>query len=180
MWRFLLLLALFFASLIEPHNLFAIASPTPPLIDPHGPPPRLPEEIAAPAPAPALAVERERLQKFVLAFLEAASGPDVEPELKFFAHQVSYLDRMNLTQEDLRRAFTRKRERWPHRHFTLHGPLKIEPQTAGRVQVTAPIRYELQHGQEHASGKVSRIFLLQRSAPNDFKIIGLSEREAGS
>ena len=177
MRRLLLLLALLFADVIPPHNLFAIAPPTPPLIDPHGPPPRLPEDIAAPARAPVFG--QERLQKFVLAFLEAASGPNVEPELKFFADHISYLDRTDLTQDDLRRALTRKRERWPHRRFALNGPLKIEPQTADRVQVTAPIRYELRNGQEQASGDVSRILLLVPSGPNDFKIIGLNERKAG-
>ncbi len=90
---------------------------------------------------------------------------------------MNYFGARNVSREKVRRDLIRYDERWPERQFWLAGDLKIDRRRGGEVRVTFPLRYNLRRGSAHASGKVMKTIVLQKSGSNDFKITGVSERK---
>ncbi len=155
-------------------------------VEPHAPPPRLPEDMppatpATPVPAtssaPAPDFGSERLRDYVGAFVLAGLDPKVGAELEFFADRVDYFGERNVGREKIRRDLVRYDRLWPDRRFWLAGGLEVEREAGGKLQVTFPLRYELRHGSRHAAGMVRKTLVL-REAGNDLEIVAVNETKA--
>ena len=116
----------------------------------------------------------ERLSDYVGAFVLAGVNARVASELEFFADRVTYFDQGVLDRERIRRDLEKYDPRWPERRFRLAGPLQVEPESAGRLRVNFPLRYELRNGSKHATGTVRKSLVLER-AGDDFQIVAVQE-----
>jgi len=165
----------------------ASKSINPAVMDPHAPPPPLPEDVEQPTATP---VEpragsisppdsaddaKEQLQDYVGAFILAGLDPQVGAELDFFAGRVNYFGEMNVSREKIRGDLVRYDERWPQRRFWLAGDLMVAREPGGLLRVTFPLGYELRNGTKSASGKVRKTLTLRNKGAGDFEIIGVSE-----
>lgn len=172
------------AGVAQPNDRAPLADVRPPhSLEPHGPPPPLPEnpppappQLTPPVPVP---FQREQVRRFIIAFLQASSAPDVEAELKFFAEHVDYFGQRQISREEIRRDLARYDARWPERHFTLGGKIQLQTQPDGRVRVIFPLRYELRNGARHSSGELLRTLVLQRKLPNELEIVAVISERAG-
>ncbi len=162
----------------------------PPAIDPHAPPPPLPEDAAQRAATPReqsrggyisptepLNDGKERLRDYVGAFILAGLDPRVGAELEFFAERVNYFGEANTSREKIRRDLLRYDQRWPQRRFWLAGDVALTRAPGGLLRVTFPLRYELRNGRKSASGKVRKTLTLRRSGAGDFEIAGVGEEK---
>lgn len=169
-----------------------VAAPAPtkvitePGIEPHAPPPRLLEDVPATATprrhqASAAGEEprygTERLRDYVGAFVLAGLDPAVGAELEFFADRVDYFGEKNIGQARIRHDLLRYDRKWPERRFWLAGEVKVDRPGNDRIRVTFPLRYELRHGHQHASGKVRKTLILQKTGGNGLEITGVNERK---
>ena len=159
-------------------------------MDPHAPPPQLPEDVAQ-SPATPVGQSRaenasppepaddgkERLRDYVGAFVLAGLDPQVGAELDFFAGRVNYFGEANISREKIRKDLARYNARWPQRRFWLAGDLEVTDQPGGLLRVTFPLRYELRNGRKTASGQVRKTLTLRRSGPGDFEIVGVREEK---
>jgi Putative peptidoglycan binding domain len=118
----------------------------------------------------------ERLRDYVAAFVLAGLDPHVGSEVDFFADRVQYYDDGNLNREKIRQDLQRYAARWPERRFWLAGDIHVEPQTATRVRVTFPLRFDLHNGSKHSSGKVDKSIVLE-AAGDDLEIVAVNERK---
>ena len=116
----------------------------------------------------------ERLNDYVGAFVLAGVNARVASELEFFAERVNYFDQGVLDRERIRRDLEKYDQRWPERRFRLAGPLQVKPESAGRLKVNFPLRYELRNGSKHAIGTVRKSLVLER-AGDDFQIVSVQE-----
>ncbi len=155
-----------------------------PMIDPHGPPPRLPEDLPNPTPASASqrstreqgeAYDRERLRDYVGAFVLAGLDPKVGAELEFFADRVDYFGESNVPRERIRGDLLRYDKRWPDRRFWLGGEIEVGRASGGRLRVTFPLHYELRNGSRSASGLVRKALTLRQAVDGELEIVGVNE-----
>jgi hypothetical protein len=111
-----------------------LKSSNPAVMDPHTPPPTLPEDVAQPTATPVGQPRagsnsppesaddgKEWLRDYVGAFILAGLDPQVEAELDFFARRVNYFGEANISREKIRADLVRYDERWPQRRFWLAG-----------------------------------------------------------
>lgn len=119
----------------------------------------------------------DRLRDYVGAFVLAGVDPRVGSELEFFADRVDYFDEGVLARERIRRSLEQYDQRWPERRFRLAGPLQVEGQSAGRLRVSFPLRYELRSGAKTSTGTVRKTLVLQQ-AGDDLQIVAVHERRA--
>lgn len=152
-------------------------------LDPHAPPPRLPEDApSTPGARPSLAVANaygpERLRDYVGAFILAGLDPGVAAELEFFADRVSYFGEANVTREKIRRDLERYDQRWPQRRFWLAGNLEVEAQPDETIRVSFPLRYELRNGSNRSSGTVRKTLILRKTGNGDLEIVGVNEQKS--
>lgn len=160
-------------------------APAEPGIDPHAPPPRLAEDVPATAVAREHAPERddderygtERLRDYVGAFVLAGLDPAVGAELEFFADRVDYFGEKGVRRARIRRDLLRYDGQWPQRQFSLAGEISVERLAGGRFEVAFPLRYQLRNGTRHASGKVRKTLVLQKTSAGDLEITGVNERK---
>lgn len=116
----------------------------------------------------------ERLNDYIGAFVLAGVNARVASELEFFADRVKYFDQGVLDRERIRRDLEQYDRCWPERRFRLVGPLKIDRQSAARLSVSFPLRYELRNGSKHATGTVRKSLVLE-SVGDDFQIVAVQE-----
>lgn len=184
LWRRrFLFLPLTLLTLSLPNDTSGITHPaTSPVIDPHGPPPPLPENPPPVPPSPASPdlFSRTSLRHFVSAFLRARGAQSVDQELGFFAARAEYLGRPHASREEIRRDLLRIREQWPERHFSLAGELAIENQKDGRTRVSFSVRYQLRKGATRRQGEVRQALVLTRTSPYELQIVALQERQPGT
>jgi peptidoglycan hydrolase-like protein with peptidoglycan-binding domain len=158
------------------------------VMDPHAPPPPLPEDVAQPtatsvrqpragniSPPESADDGKERLQDYVGAFILAGLDPQVEAELGFFAGRVNYFGEASISREKIRADLVRYDERWPQRRFWLAGDLAVAREPGGLLRVTFPLGYELRNGRQSVSGKVRKTLTLRKTSAGDFEIVGVSE-----
>ena len=166
----------------------ASKSSNPAVMDPHAPPPPLPEDVGQPTATPmgqpragsipppeSADAAKERLRDYVGAFILAGLDPQVAAELDFFAERVNYFGEANISREKIRRDLVRYDERWPQRRFWLAGELVVVREPGRLLRVTFPLGYELQNGRKSASGKVRKTLTLRNTGAGDFEIVGVSE-----
>lgn len=120
---------------------------------------------------------RERLRDYVAAFVLAGLDPHVGAELDFFGDRVNYFDSGVVDGERIRKDLQRYDAQWPQRRFYLAGQVNVQPQPDSRVRVTFPLRFELQNGSRHSSGKVQKTLLLEVTG-DDLQIVAVNERKA--
>ena len=165
----------------------SLASPnTNVTLDPHAPPPPLPEDVPQPTPnAPRQdttpdagdVYNTQRLRDYVAAFVLAGLDPQVGAELEFFADRVDYYGKANVSREKVRRDLLRYDERWPHRQFWLDGDIEVLRKPNGILQVTFPLRYQLRNGPKSTSGQVKKTLILRKAGAGDLEIVGVEERK---
>jgi hypothetical protein len=166
----------------------ASKSSNPAVMDPHVPPPRLPEDAVQPTATPvgqpragsisppeSADDEKERLRDYVGAFILAGLDPHVGAELDFFAGRVNYFGEANVSRAKIRSDLVRYDSRWPQRRFWLAGDLVVAKEPGGLLRVTFPLGYELRNGRKSASGKVSKTLMLRQTGAGDFEIVGVRE-----
>lgn len=137
-----------------------------------------PQTYAEPAAdASTFVLSRERLRDYVAAFVLAGLDPHVGAELDFFAGRVNYFDSGVVDRERIRKDLQRYDAQWPQRRFYLAGQVNVQPQPDSRVRVTFPLRFELQNGSRHSSGKVQKTLLLEVTG-DDLQIVSVNERKA--
>lgn len=122
-------------------------------------------------------LSRERLRDYVAAFVLAGLDPHVGAELDFFADRVNYFDSGVVDRERIRKDLQRYDAQWPQRRFYLAGQVNVEPQPDSRVRVAFPLRFQLQNGARHSSGKVQKTLLLEVTG-DDLQIVAVNERKA--
>jgi Putative peptidoglycan binding domain len=122
-------------------------------------------------------ISMERLRDYVGAFVLAGLDPQVGAEAAFFADRVQYFGDGMMDREKIRSDLQRYNARWPQRKFWLAGDITVEPQSDKRVRVTFPLKYELRKGAKHASGKVNKTLVLERTG-DDLQIVAVNERKA--
>jgi hypothetical protein len=139
--------------------------------------PPVPEPSPATTAAPSSARSRdERLHDYIAAFVLAGLDPQVGAETEFFADRVNYFGEAGVTREKIRRDLQRYNERWPERGFRLAGALAVHQEQKG-LNVTFPLRYELRNGSKHATGKVWKTLVLEKTGADDFQIVAVNERK---
>lgn len=141
-----------------------------------------PSSAAAPPPSDdtgptTLVLSRERLRDYVAAFVLAGLDSNIGAELEFFGDHVNYFGDANATREKIRRDLQRYAGQWPERRFWLAGQLEVAPQADSRIRVTFPLRFDLQNGAKHKSGKVMKTLLLE-VVGEDLEIVAVNERKA--
>jgi peptidoglycan hydrolase-like protein with peptidoglycan-binding domain len=119
----------------------------------------------------------ERLHDYIAAFVLAGLDPQVGAETEFFADRVNYFGESNVTRDKIRHDLERYNERWPARGFLLAGELVVHEEGNG-LNVSFPLRYELRNGSKHATGKVWKTLVLEKTAADDFQIVAVNERKA--
>jgi peptidoglycan hydrolase-like protein with peptidoglycan-binding domain len=122
-------------------------------------------------------ISTERLQDYIGAFVLAGLDPHVGSETDFFAERVQYYDEGVIGRERIRKDLQRYAGRWPDRRFWLDGDISVEQQSANRVRVTFPLRYDLRKAGKHSSGKINKTLVLER-AGDDLQIVAVNERKA--
>ncbi|HEY2568655.1 MAG TPA: peptidoglycan-binding domain-containing protein [Candidatus Udaeobacter sp.] len=118
----------------------------------------------------------EQLRDYVGAFVLAGLDAQIGAEAAFFADRVQYYDEGVKDREKIRNDLKRYDSAWPGRKFWLAGDITVEPQTAKRVRVTFPLRYELRNGGKRSSGKVKKTLVLER-AGDELQIVAVNERK---
>jgi peptidoglycan hydrolase-like protein with peptidoglycan-binding domain len=118
----------------------------------------------------------ERLHDYIAAFVLAGLDPQVGAETEFFADRVNYFGEANVTREKIRHDLERYNERWPARGFLLAGELVVHEE-GNALNVSFPLRYELRNGPKHATGKVWKTLVLEKTA-DDFQIVAVNEQKA--
>lgn len=154
-------------------------------IEPHGPPPRLPEDVPGVETQHPRVQQRddderfgtERLRDYVGAFVLAGLDPAVGAELEFFADRVDYFGEKDVRRPRIRRDLVRYDQQWPHREFFLAGKISVEQLGGDQFKVAFPLRYKLSNGSKHASGKVWKILVLQKTNSGDLEIVRVNERK---
>jgi peptidoglycan hydrolase-like protein with peptidoglycan-binding domain len=122
-------------------------------------------------------ISTERLRDYIGAFVLAGLDPRVGSETDFFAERVQYYDEGVIGREKIRKDLQRYAARWPDRRFWLEGDISVEQQSANRVRVTFPLRYDLRKAGKHSSGKINKTLVLERTG-DDFQIVAVNERKA--
>ena len=145
--------------------------PAPPAAGPTQTTPKPPP--SAPSSA---AFTRERLRDYIGAFVLAGLDPQVGAETEFFADRVNYFGKRGVGRETIRQDLQRYNARWPKRSFSLAGELEINS-ASDRLKVTFPLRYELRNGAKHASGKVRKTLVLEKTGADDLQIISVDEHK---
>lgn len=136
------------------------------------------QTVAAPPPntaAPSSDPDRERLRDYVAAFILAGIDPQIGSELEFFATNVNYFGRPNISRDLIRQDLIRYDREWPDRRFWLEGDIQVERDAGNAIKVAFPLRYELRNGSRHASGKVSKTLTLFKGNNNQLEIIAVDE-----
>ncbi|MFL6594084.1 MAG: peptidoglycan-binding domain-containing protein [Chthoniobacterales bacterium] len=118
-----------------------------------------------------------RLRDYVAAFVLAGLDPQVGAELEFFGDRVHYYNDGFVGREKIRGDLQRYAAHWPQRRFWLAGEVQVEPQPESRLRVTFPLRYDLQNGAKHKTGKVKKTLLLE-VVGEDLQIVGVDERKS--
>ncbi len=141
--------------------------------------PRSPAAVTPSATANALppSFNLERLRDYVGAFVLAGLDPQVGSEAEFFADRVDYFGERNVPREKIRRDLQRYDNRWPERRFWLAGELEVTPMN-DQVNVTFPLRYELQSHSRRSSGKVWKTLILAKTGDDDLQIVSVNEQKA--
>jgi hypothetical protein len=156
------------------------------MLDPHGPPPPLPEDVPQPPPGAQRqnasprrggVEDKERLRDYVGAFVLAGLAPQVGAELEFFADRVDYFGEANTSREKIRRDLLSYDKRWPQRRFWLNGDIETGRTPEGMLRVTFPLRYELRNGSKSASGQVRKTLILRKADADDLEIVGVQENK---
>lgn len=119
-----------------------------------------------------------RLRDYVAAFVLAGLDPQIGAELEFFGDRVRYYNDGIVGREKIRGDLQRYAARWPQRRFWLAGEVQVEPQPESQLRVTFPLRYDLQNGAKHKTGRVRKTLLLE-VVGEDLQIVGVDERKAG-
>jgi hypothetical protein len=119
----------------------------------------------------------ERLHDYIAAFVLAGLDSQVGAETEFFADRVNYFGEANVTREKIRHDLERYNERWPARGFLLAGELVVHEE-GNTLNVSFPLRYELRNGSKHATGKVWKTLVLEKTGADDFQIVAVNERKA--
>ena len=154
-------------------------------LDPHAPPPPLPEDVPQPTPNASRqdttpdagdVYDTQRLRDYVGAFVLAGLDPQVGAELEFFADRVDYYGEANVSREKIRRDLLRYDERWPYRQFWLDGDIEVDRKPSGMLLVTFPLRYQLRNGAKSTSGQVKKTLILRKAGAGDLEIVGVEER----
>jgi peptidoglycan hydrolase-like protein with peptidoglycan-binding domain len=145
--------------------------PAPPAAGPTQTTPKPP-----PSPPSSAAFTRERLRDYIGAFVLAGLDPQVGAETEFFADRVNYFGKPGVGREMIRQDLQRYNARWPKRSFSLAGELEISS-ASDHLKVTFPLRYELRNGAKHASGKVRKTLVLEKTGTDDLQIISVDERK---
>ena len=160
-----------------------------PALEPHAPPPRLPEDVPSPQSSTAARepasnagdfYNPDRLRDYVAAFVLAGLDPEIGAEAEFFANRVDYFGQSNITREKIRKDLLRYDKRWPQRQFRLAGEVESALQPNGTIRVTFPLRYELHNGTKSASGTVRKTIILRRTNDRDLEIVKVSEHRSGA
>jgi peptidoglycan hydrolase-like protein with peptidoglycan-binding domain len=120
----------------------------------------------------------ERLHDYIAAFVLAGVGSQVGAETEFFAERVNYFGEANVPREKIRRDLQRYNDRWPKRGFTLAGELDVREE-GERLNVSFPLRYELQNKSKRATGKVRKTLVLEKKGADDFQIVAVNEEKEG-
>ncbi|MFL6531291.1 MAG: hypothetical protein ACJ8KX_12535, partial [Chthoniobacterales bacterium] len=110
-------------------------------------------------------------------FVLAGLDPQVGAELEFFGDRVHYYNDGFVGREKIRGDLQRYAAHWPQRRFWLAGEVQVEPQPESRLRVTFPLRYDLQNGAKHKTGKVKKTLLLE-VVGEDLQIVGVDERKS--
>lgn len=124
-----------------------------------------------------LVLSRERLRDYIAAFVLAGLDPQVGAEAEFFADRVRYYNDGIVGREKIRGDLQRYDRRWPERRFWLAGEINVETRPGSRLRVTFPLRFELQNGSRHSSGKVLKTLVLE-VVGEDLQIVAVDERRA--
>jgi peptidoglycan hydrolase-like protein with peptidoglycan-binding domain len=142
-----------------------------------------PTKPASTAPSPSDESEttstnynRERLRDYIAAFVLAGLDPQVGSETEFFADRVNYFGKPGVTRETIRRDLQHYNDRWPQRAFSLAGELQISS-VNNNLKVSFPLHYELRNASRHASGKVLKTLLLEKTGADDLQIVAVDERK---
>ena len=118
---------------------------------------------------------RERLRDYIAAFVLAGLDPQVGSETEFFADRVNYFGKPGVTRETIRLDLQHYNDRWPQRAFSLAGELDISS-VNDSLKVSFPLHYELRNASKHASGKVLKTLLLEKTGADDLQIVSVNER----
>ena len=178
----------------KPVDMPRPTSPTPPgratltpknTVEPHGPPPPLPEDAQGNAVPHQRAPQQDdderfgtdRLGDYVGAFVLAGLDPAVGAELEFFADRVDYFGEKGVRRPRIRRDLVRYDQKWPHREFSIAGKITVERLADDRLKVAFPLRYQLSNGSRHAAGKVWKTLVLQKADSGSLEIISVNERK---
>ena len=119
----------------------------------------------------------ERLRDYVAAFVLAGLDPQVGAELEFFGDHVRYYGDGIVGREKIRADLGRYDARWPQRRFWLAGDPVVTRQADSTIRVTFPLRYELQNGAKHSSGKIRKTIVLEVHG-QDLQIVAVNESKA--
>jgi Putative peptidoglycan binding domain len=152
---------------------------------PNPPPSASPAEPASDAqnPSPSARISAEdnlsqAMRNYVAAFVLAGLDPHIGSELEFFAANVDYFGARNVPREKIERDLVRYDREWPERRFWLDGDIRVRRRTATSIEFDFPLRYELQNGSKHASGKVIKSLSLFAGGDNEMQIVAVNERKA--
>jgi peptidoglycan hydrolase-like protein with peptidoglycan-binding domain len=120
----------------------------------------------------------EAMRNYVAAFILAGLDPHIGSELEFFAPQVDYFGVRNVARAKIERDLIRYDRQWPERRFWLDGGISVRRRTTTAIEFDFPLRYELQNGSKHASGKVIKSLSLVAGGDNEMQIVAVNERKA--
>lgn len=151
---------------------------TAPVAEDRHPPPSAPIPSSDSQPAPDSAsnpLPAESVRDFVESFIQAGLALPLGAETKFFAERVNYLGTPGVLRRNVQRDLVRYDRKWPHRRFWIDGDIQIEQSAGSEIKVAFSLRYELQSGSRHASGKVQKSLTLLRAANDELQIIAVSE-----
>jgi peptidoglycan hydrolase-like protein with peptidoglycan-binding domain len=127
-------------------------------------------------PTRAVQYDTDRLKGYIAAFVLAGLDPQVGAETEFFADRVDYFGEHGVGREKIRRDLQRYNQQWPQRGFWLAGNLDVRPAGA-RINVSFPLRYDLRNGSKHATGKVWKTLVLEKTGGDDLEIVSVNERK---
>lgn len=120
----------------------------------------------------------QAMRSYVAAFILAGLDPHIGSELEFFAANVDYFGARNVPRGKIERDLVRYDREWPERRFWLDGDIRVRRRTATSIEFDFPLRYELQNGSKHASGKVIKSLSLFAGRNNEMQIVAVNERKA--
>jgi len=119
----------------------------------------------------------QAMRSYVAAFILAGLDPHIGSELEFFAANVDYFGARNVPREKIERDLLRYDREWPERRFWLDGDIRVRRRTTTSIEFDFPLRYELQNGSKHASGKVIKSLSLFAGRNNEMQIVAVNERK---